>query len=203
MVKAWSIPLFGPLVFAGWKVDARRKLHWMAPYIPTSVRAIDIGSGPGSLLFVMRRAGYHIDGLDIRDSAYHHSLKAQIYDGTHMPYEDKSYDIALLSTMLHHTPDPDHILHEAARIARRLIIIEDVYDGPVTEWLTKRFDSLMNLEFRGHPHSNRRDKAWRETFTHMGLTLTAAHIYPVVGIFRQAVYVLDTPPKPYSAPLQA
>ncbi len=196
MLTAWSIPLLGPLAFAGWKIDARRKLRWMAPYIPAFARAIDIGSGPGSLLSVMRSAGYDIDGLDIRDSAYHHSLKAQIYDGVNMPYEDKSYDTALLSTMLHHTPNPDHILQEAARIACRLIIIEDVYDGPVTEWLTKRFDSLMNLEFRGHPHSNRRDKAWRETFAHMGLILTAAHIYPVAGIFRQAVYILDTPPIP-------
>jgi len=175
-------------------MDARRKLRWIAPYLAQDAKIIDIGSGPGSLLYVMRRAGYNIGGLDIRDSAYNPTLKAQIYDGINMPYDDKAYDIALLSTMLHHTPDPDHILQEAARITRRLIIIEDVYDGPVMEWLTKRFDSLMNLEFHGHPHSNRRDEHWRESFTAMTLTLTAAHIYPVAGIFRQAVYILDTHP---------
>lgn len=193
MSSLWSIPIIGPLTFAGWKIDARRKLRWMKAYIPQSAKLIDIGSGPGSLLHVMRRAGYQIDGLDIRSSAYRDELTPEIYDGLHMPYADNHYDIALLSTMLHHTPDPDHILREAARIAKRLIIIEDVYDGPVMEWLTKRFDSLMNLEFRGHPHSNRTDDAWRESFKAMGFTLTAAHIHPVAGIFRQAVYVLVTP----------
>ena len=108
-----------------------------------------------------------------------------------MPFDTQTYDTALLSTMLHHTPDPDHILREASRISRRLIIIEDVYDGPFMEWLTKRFDSLMNLEFRGHPHSNRRDAAWRESFTALGLTLISAHIYPVAWIFQQAVYVVE------------
>ena len=95
--------------------------------------------------------------------------------------------------MLHHTPDPDHILREAARIARRLIIIEDVYDGPVMEWLTKRFDSLMNLEFRGHPHSNRTDAEWKASFARMNMTLLSCNIYPVAGIFRQAVYVVEPP----------
>lgn len=187
----WSIPIFGPLTFAAWNVDARRKLKWMSPYLSKTDRHIDIGSGPGSLLSVMRMQGYEIDGLDISDSAYRSDLSAQIYDGDTMPFDASAYDTALLSTMLHHTPDPDHILRQAARIASRLIIIEDVYDGPIMEWTTKRFDSLMNLEFRGHPHSNRTDKAWRESFKAMGLTLTAAHIHPVAGIFRQAVYVLD------------
>jgi SAM-dependent methyltransferase len=191
MRGAWSIPVLGSLVFAGWKIDARRKLGWMRPYIPKDARIIDIGSGPGSLLQIMRQNAYHIDGLDIQDSAYNKRLKAKIYDGTRMPYEDQAYDIALLSTMLHHTPDPDHIITEAARIAARLIIIEDVYDGPVTEWLTKRVDSVMNLEFRGHPHSNRSDAQWRASFATMDLSLTAAHIHPVAGIFRQAVYILD------------
>ena len=187
----WSVPLLGPLVFAAWKIDARRKLGWMQAFLSKNHTHIDIGSGPGSLLEVMRAHGFDIDGLDITDSAYRDNLKAHIYGGETMPFDTQTYDTALLSTMLHHTPDPDHILREASRISRRLIIIEDVYDGPFMEWLTKRFDSLMNLEFRGHPHSNRRDDAWRESFTALGLTLISAHIYPVAWIFRQAVYVVE------------
>jgi len=37
--------------------------------------------------------------------------------------------LALLPTILHHTPEPDDIIKESARIAKRLIIIEDVYEG--------------------------------------------------------------------------
>lgn len=193
MRSLWSIPILGPLVFAAWKIDARRKLGWMAPFLSQSQKHIDIGSGPGSLLEVMRARGYVVDGLDITDSAYRNELKAKLYDGHTMPYAGKQYDSSLLSTMLHHTPDPDHILREAARISKRLIIIEDVYEGPVMEWLTKRFDSLMNLEFRGHPHTNRTDRQWKNTFSKMGMTLISAEIYPVAWIFRQAVYVVEPP----------
>ena len=189
----WSIPILAPLTFAAWKIDARRKLGWMNAHLSKTDNHIDIGSGPGSLLSVMRDQDYQIDGLDITDSAYSHDLTAQIYDGQIMPFATSAYDTALLSTMLHHTPDPDHILREAARIARRLIIIEDVYDGPVMEWLTKRFDSLMNLEFKGHPHSNRTDAEWKASFARMNMTLLSCNIYPVAGIFRQAVYVVEPP----------
>ena len=191
MRSLWSFPILGPLVFAAWTIDARRKLGWMTSFLSKSQSHIDIGSGPGSLLLVMRERGFDIDGLDINDSAYKDTLKAHIYDGKTMPFGAQSYDTALLSTMLHHTPDPDHILRESARIANRLIIIEDVYNGPIMEWLTKRFDSLMNLEFRGHPHTNRTDSEWRETFTRMNMTLLSAQIYPVAWIFRQAVYVIE------------
>ena len=187
----WSIPILGPLTFAAWKIDARRKLKWMEAHLSKTDRHIDIGSGPGSLLSVIRAQGYQIDGLDITDSAYRTELTAQIYDGHAMPFGAGAYDTALLSTMLHHTPDPDHILREASRIARRLIIIEDVYDSPVMEWLTKRFDSLMNLEFKGHPHSNRTDAEWKTSFARMNMRLVSAEIYPVAGIFRQAVYVVE------------
>ena len=187
----WSIPLLGPLTFAAWKIDARRKLKWMKAHLGKTDSHIDIGNGPGSLLSVMRDQDYQIDGLDITDSAYRRELTAQIYDGHAMPFDAGAYDTALLSTMLHHTPDPDHILRESVRIANRLIIIEDVYNGPVMEWLTKRFDSLMNLEFKGHPHSNRTDAQWKATFAQMNMRLVSAQIYPVAGIFRQAVYVIE------------
>ena len=59
------------------------------------------------------------------------------------------------------------------------------------EWLTKRFDSLMNLECKGHPHSNRTDKDWLASFERLGLTLRHRRVYRVAGVFKQAVYVLE------------
>jgi len=59
------------------------------------------------------------------------------------------------------------------------------------EWLTKRFDSLMNLEFIGHPHNNRTDDEWQATFARLGLSLHHRSVYRVAGVFKQAVYVLE------------
>ncbi len=192
MSVRWNIPIISPLVFACWKIDARRKLLWIEDWLPASGTLIDIGSGPGSLLEVLRGQGYKAEGLDIKDNSYRKNLSPHVYDGQIMPFAVQSYETALLATMSHHTPDPDAIVREAARIAPRLVIIEDVYEGRVMEWLTKRLDSLMNLEFVGHPHSNRTDKAWRESFADLGLILRHTSVHRVGGIFKQAVYILET-----------
>jgi len=192
-INFWKVPLLGSFVFACWKFDAERKLRWMQHWVSDTGRHIEIGSGPGSVLGVMRRQNYTIDGLDIRDTSFREDLRPIIYDGDRMPFIDRSYDVALLPTTLHHTPDPEKIIKEATRISKRLIIIEDVYDSAFMEWLTKRFDSLMNLEFFGHPHSNRTDKEWQKIFQRLGLSLRYNSVHRVGGIFKQAVYVLEPP----------
>jgi len=197
-LNLWKTPILGKLVFACWKLDAARKLRWMKKWLTYMDPHIEIGSGPGSVLDVMRRQNFDVDGLDIRDTSFRKDLRPILYDGETMPFDRKTYYSALLPTILHHTPDPERIISEAARISNRLIIIEDVYDGPIMEWLTKRFDSLMNLEFVGHPHSNRTDKEWQATFERLGLTLRHTSIHRVAGIFKQAVYVLE-PPRPAQA----
>ena len=199
----WKIPLLGPLVFAAWKLDAARKLRWMEKWLTYMGQHIEIGSGPGSVLDVMRKDNYHIDGLDIRDTSYRDDLKPFLYNGQRMPFKEAAYDTALLPTVLHHTPDPEHIIVEAMRISKRVIIIEDVYEGRFMEWLTKRFDSLMNLEFKGHPHSNRTDKEWQATFERLGLSVEHRSIHRIAGIFKQAVYVLEPRQAKPEASLQA
>jgi len=190
-INLWKTPLLGPLVFACWKLDAKRKLGWMEKWLPFKGGHIEIGSGPGSVLDVMRAKNYDVDGLDIRDTSFRQDLKPVLYDGDKMPFKGEAYHTALLPTILHHTPDPEHIIMEAARISKRLIIIEDVYEGRFMEWLTKRFDSLMNLEFKGHPHSNRTDEEWQDTFRRLGLSIKYKSVNRIAGIFKQAIYVLE------------
>jgi len=190
-INLWKTPVLGPLVFAFWKLDAARKLRWMKKHLTFMGSHIEIGSGPGSVLDVMRRANYFIDGLDIRDTSFREDLRPILYDGKTMPFCKHAYDTALLPTVLHHTRDPEAIIAEAARIAKRVIIIEDVYEGRIMEWLTKRLDSLMNLEFFGHPHSNRTDDEWQATFERLGLSVNHRSIHRIGGIFKQAVYVVE------------
>lgn len=190
-VNLWRTPILGKLVFFGWTFDAKRKLRWMENYLKYLDRHIEIGSGPGSVLSVMRKRNYYVDGLDIGDNGYREDLRPIVYDGETMPFPKKSYDTALLLTVLHHTQDPDAILREASRIAQKIVIIEDVYDNRLMEYLTKAFDSLMNLEFFGHPHSNRTDAEWRQSFMALGLSVSHSAIHRVGGIFKQAVYVLE------------
>lgn len=191
MPSLWSTPILGSAIFSIWCADARRKLDLIRPWLDSGKPILEIGSGPGSILAEFRRAGYTLDGLDITDTSYRPELAPTVYDGQTMPFADGAYDTALLLTVLHHTENPDAILGEASRVARRLIIIEDVFESTWQRKYTKFADSITNLEFVGHPHTNRSDLEWRETFDRFGMTLLHAETHRLAAIFRQAVYVLE------------
>jgi ubiquinone/menaquinone biosynthesis C-methylase UbiE len=172
-------------------LDARRKCDWIADWINPGDTLLEVGSGPGSVVQTLRARGHNVTPLDIADSAFEPSLTPVVYQGGVMPFEGEQFDTALVLTTLHHTPDPDAILREAARVARRVIVIEDVFETRWQEAYTKFADSLTNMEFLGHPHSNRNDAHWQQSFAQLGLTLAHRRIYGLLKLFRQAVYVLD------------
>jgi ubiquinone/menaquinone biosynthesis C-methylase UbiE len=115
-----------------------------------------------------------------------------IYNGEKLPFDDLAFDTTLLITVLHHTPDPDAVLQEAIRVsARRIVVMEDIYTNPFQKYLTWFTDSLVNMEFVGHPHTNRSDKQWQATFSKMGLKLVGKETFRTLVFFRQVIYVLE------------
>ena len=191
MLSLWKTPVLGSLIFSIWRADARRKLALASPWVSQADRLLEVGSGPGSVLFEFRKAGFQIDAVDVTDTSYSASLRPTLYDGWDMPYPNDAYDTALLLTVLHHTPEPDEILLETARVARRVIILEDVYDGPWQRKYTKVADSITNLDFFGHPHSNRSDAEWRDSFARLNLKLLQGEVHPFASFFKQALYVVE------------
>lgn len=174
---------------------ARGKFEHIERLLPDAGSILDIGSGRGVVTSMLRDRGFQVTPLDVRDRSTEPALTPEVYDGTVIPFADKAFDCALLLTVLHHTPDPDAVLREASRVARRIIIVEDVYTNTLQKHMTFFTDSLFNLEFRGHPHSNRTDAEWRQTFERLGLTLAADEVVEkrVLLLYRQVAYGL-TPP---------
>ncbi|MEM9169592.1 MAG: methyltransferase domain-containing protein [Pseudomonadota bacterium] len=191
---AWRTPLLGPAAFALWRIDAARKVTWIEPHLPPSARLLEIGSGPGSVLAALRARGRVVTAVDVADGAYTERLRATLYDGTTLPFAADAFDAALLLTTLHHTHDPLGVLREAARVAPRVLVVEDVYRSAFQRRLTKIADAVTNLEFRGHPHNNKDDAGWRAAFNDLGLVVRHADEKPYVGAFLQALYVLERAP---------
>lgn len=80
-----------------------------------------------------------------------------------VPVADRSYDVVLIAFVLHHVPAEQHAaaLAEARRIARRrVVLLEDTFRSEAERRWNHVVDSLLNAEFRGHPHSNRDAGAW-------------------------------------------
>lgn len=161
-------------------------------HLNSKSKHLDIGSGHGGLCLAFRNEGIDIQPLDIKNLSYFPEIEPVIYDGQHIPFPDKAFDCTLMITMLHHTPNPDLILDEAIRVSKkRLIVMEDVYQNWFQKQLTFFTDSLVNMEFDGHPHTNRRDKEWQKTFSQKGLKLISREEFRTLVFFRQVIYVLE------------
>jgi SAM-dependent methyltransferase len=95
-------------------------------------RVVDIGCGEGSVMAALAgslgAAGF--SGFEVAPAAieaarrrrYESPVEFSLFDGRKIPREDKAYDVAILSHVLEHVADPRSLLHEAARVASRVVI---------------------------------------------------------------------------------
>lgn len=170
------------------------KLRQIATFLPDEGSVIDIGSGKGMVAQMLRERGYRVTSLDVRDRSLPGTAAPVLYDGRKIPFDDGAFDCALLLTVLHHTAEPYAVLREAARVAREVIVIEDVYSNPVQKNLTFFTDSLFNLEFRSHPHTNKTDAEWRRTFRELALAVAGFEGRRLLLFYRQHAYHLKKRP---------
>jgi len=179
------------LVFKVWLWDAKFKIERISEYLSLKDKILDIGTGPGSVCLLMNREGYNLTPVDVIDQTLSSEVIPEIYDGKKLPYNNSSFDTALILTVLHHTSNPEKVLSEAKRVSKKIIIIEDIFINPIQKYLTFFVDSIVNLEFISHPHSNKSDNEWKELFIELGLKLKEAKYNRFLLFFRQAVYYLE------------
>jgi SAM-dependent methyltransferase len=92
-------------------------------------RVLDVGCGVGALGRAIMDTdssprNISISGLE-RVRRGNELIPVDEYDGRIIPHPDKSFDVVILADVLHHETDPDHLLSECVRIARRLVVIKD------------------------------------------------------------------------------
>lgn len=161
--------------------------------LPQGGAILDMGTGNGGLVRALRLRGVNLTSVDVKDISFFPEVKPVIYNGTTLPFPDQSFDCVTIVTVLHHTPDPEVLLREALRVSRsRIVIMEDIYRNPVQKHLTFFMDSLVNLEFAGHPHTNRNHAEWMETFQKLGLKVVHEEQFRTLGLFRQVVWALES-----------
>jgi ubiquinone/menaquinone biosynthesis C-methylase UbiE len=179
------------LVFKVWLWDAKFKIERISEYLSLKDKILDIGTGPGSVCLLMQREGYNLTPVDVIDQTLSSEVEPNIYSGKKLPYKNSSFDTALILTVLHHTTNPREVLLEAKRVSKKIIIIEDIYSNPIQKYLTFFVDSIVNLEFVSHPHSNKSDSEWKRAFVGLGLQLRDAKYDRFLLFFKQATYFLE------------
>jgi SAM-dependent methyltransferase len=95
-------------------------------------RILDIGSGEGAILKRLSdvRFGEALYSVEISESAVTTIAQraipgvkeCQLFDGYHIPYKDREFDLAILSHVLEHVEHPRKLLQEASRVADYVFI---------------------------------------------------------------------------------
>jgi SAM-dependent methyltransferase len=93
-------------------------------------RVLDVGCGDGALIaeLARRQPGWRYAGVEIAEAAVDLAAgrcpdaDVRAYDGDTLPFDDATFDLAVLSHVLEHVPDPVAALTEAARVAKRVIV---------------------------------------------------------------------------------
>ena len=169
---------------------ARKKYQLIKSYLKNSEPIIDIGSGKCAITWLLRKNGYRVIPLDINDLSLAPNIQPIIYDGQTIPFPDNHFKQALLLTVLHHTPHPEQLIQEAARVAQEIIIIEDIYSSLIQKYLTYGMDSLMNFEFIGHPHNNKKEQEWQKIFKKLELEIIDCSKTRTFFYFQQICFYL-------------
>lgn len=158
------------------EANARQALRCLTPDIREQDRVLDLGSGTGILgALVQSRIGCSVVGCDV--VAMNVALRDfHLFDGEHVPFECGAFDITLLAYVLHHVPDPLSLLREAARVARRgVIVVEDTPRcGLERAWgrlHVRTFNDVHGLPY-GHVRS---DDEWLPIFAAAGLQVVRRH----------------------------
>ncbi|MBI4114210.1 MAG: class I SAM-dependent methyltransferase [Candidatus Niyogibacteria bacterium] len=183
---------FRAIIYKLGRARAKPLISRMKPFLNKEERMLDIGPGTCNIYELLLEEGYdNITPLDIQDVSFVDGIKPILYDGHKIPFHDNAFDLALIITVLHHTPSPEKIIEEATRVSKKIIIIEDIYTNMLHKYVTYFFDSLINLEFFGHPHTNKNDRQWREVFHTFGLKIVESRYDRSLIVFKHATYYLE------------
>ena len=143
----------------------------LAASIPPNARVIDVGCGDGMIAELIQaiRSDIAIQGIDVlvRPTA---RVPVKAFDGSTIPYPDRSFDAAMFVDVLHHTADPLVLLKEALRVANTIIIKDHLRDG-LLAGLTLRFMDWFGNAHHGVALSYNywSHAQWNATFANLGL----------------------------------
>jgi len=112
----------------------------LAAQIPASASVLDIGCGDGTIagLIAELRPDISIKGVEVMTRPGCR-IECVPFDGSRLPFPDRSFDVCMLVDVLHHTGDVSVLLREAARASRSNVLLKDHLSENGFDHATLRF----------------------------------------------------------------
>jgi SAM-dependent methyltransferase len=160
-------------------VHGRRALalaQAIGPLLEPGWRVLDVGCGDGRVARAVLdlHPDLSVVGYDVLVRA-ESSIAVRGFDGSAIPEDDHAADAVMLIDVLHHTADPMVLLRDAARVARRAIILKDHRTSrPLARPMLRFMDWVGN---RAHgvalPYRYWSARQWRCAFEELNLKESA------------------------------
>jgi SAM-dependent methyltransferase len=109
---------------------------------------LDVGCGDGqnTLRFANAVGATRVEGVDILIRA-NPVIDVKRYDGRHLPFPDKSFDVVTIVDVLHHCEDMQAVLTECVRVAKEAVAIKDHFKfGKLTDKMLYWMDIAGNAK---------------------------------------------------------
>lgn len=145
----------------GYRCRIRDALADLLRPIAPLATALDFGSGDGWFADQFHAAGLFREVVPIDVQLRSQTVRApQLYDGTRLPFADRSFDVVYCVDVLHHCPDPVASLRDLLRCGRNYFLIKDhTYRGPLGYLTLCALDEIGNRRF-GIPSRYKYQKDW-------------------------------------------
>lgn len=156
----------------------------IADLVPRNASVVDIGAGDGLLAreVLSIRPDLRWTAVDTLARPTAH-IPVQIFDGTTLPFPDKSFDVALFVDVLHHTDDPMVMLREAVRVARAVVIKDHLREGFLAGPTLRFMDWVGNSAWGvSLPYNYWSENQWKSAARDLSLTsrteIRSLQLYP-------------------------
>jgi ubiquinone/menaquinone biosynthesis C-methylase UbiE len=130
---------------------AERLDHWLQ--LTGEERALDVGAGAGAFAFAIAPRVREVIAVELDEALAARAradaprnVEVVVADGEHLPFERASFDVAGTLRTLHHTPRPELLVAELARVTRpggAILIVDQLAPA----------DPLVGLELTRFEHA--------------------------------------------------